>query len=45
MSKESDHSELAEIWGEAISQIDPAVQKILLSALKKAKEKLAKKIT
>jgi hypothetical protein len=42
MPKESDDSELEKLWGKDISQIAPAVKEIVLSALKKAKEKLAK---
>jgi hypothetical protein len=45
MAEESDNSELEKYWGKDISQITPAVEEIILSALKKAKEKLAKKIT
>ena len=45
MPKESDDSELEKLLGNETSQIAPAVKEIILSALKKAKEKLAKKIT
>ena len=42
MPKESDDSELEKLLGKDISQIAPTVREIILSALKKAKEKLAK---
>jgi hypothetical protein len=45
MPKESDDSELEKLLGKDMNQIAPAVKEIILSALKKAKEKLAKKIT
>jgi hypothetical protein len=45
MQEKFDDSELEQFWGKDTSQIAPAVKEIILSALKKAKEKLAKKIT
>jgi hypothetical protein len=43
MSEKPDNSELEKILGEKASQISPAVKEIILSALKKAQEKLANK--
>ncbi len=43
MLEEFDNSELEEFWGKDTSRITPAVKEIILSALKKAREKLSKK--
>jgi hypothetical protein len=44
MSEKSENCELEKILGKDTSQIAPAVKEIILSALEKAREKLAKKI-
>lgn len=45
MSEKADGSELEKVFGKDTSQIAPAVKEIILSAFKKAKEKLAKTTT
>ncbi|MBD0266229.1 MAG: hypothetical protein ICV78_26985 [Tolypothrix sp. Co-bin9] len=45
MSEESNDSELEKVLGKDTTKIAPAVKEIILSALKKARERLAKKIT
>jgi hypothetical protein len=43
MQEKFDDSELEKLLGKDISQIAPTVKEIILLALKKAKDKLAKK--